>query len=125
MTEPLPIGDVSRQPLIKGTTRYTEPTGYVGFSNEDIQTSALVRIAAALETQTSILLATRAGFTEEQQASEENHIRVVREPGQRLIQIDVLATSPKMASVLSVSFTRALKAIFEMDEQQKGGQANG
>lgn len=49
MAEKISIQDLSRQPLVRGTSCFTDPTGNVGYKNEDIQVSALVRIAAALE----------------------------------------------------------------------------
>lgn len=49
MAEKIAIQDLSRQPLVRGTSCFTDPTGNVGYKNEDIQVSALVRIAAALE----------------------------------------------------------------------------
>lgn len=49
MAEKIAIQDLSRQPLVRGTSCFTDPTGNVGYKNEDIQASALVRIAAALE----------------------------------------------------------------------------
>lgn len=51
MAEKLSIQDLSRQPLIVGTSRFTDPTGNYGYSNESLQVSALVRIADALEAQ--------------------------------------------------------------------------
>lgn len=45
----LSLQDLSRQALIVGTTRFTDPTGNVGYSTESLQVSALVRIADALE----------------------------------------------------------------------------
>jgi hypothetical protein len=45
----LSLQDLSRQALIVGTTRFTDPTGNIGYSNESLQVSALVRIAEALE----------------------------------------------------------------------------
>ncbi len=49
MAEKISIQDLSRQPLVRGTSCFTDLTGNVGYKNEDIQVSALVRIAAALE----------------------------------------------------------------------------
>jgi hypothetical protein len=49
MAEKISIQDLSRQPLVRGTSCFTDPTGNVGYKNEDIQVSALVRIAASLE----------------------------------------------------------------------------
>jgi hypothetical protein len=49
MAEKIAIQDLSRQPLVRGTSCFTDPTGNVGYKNEDIQASALVRIADALE----------------------------------------------------------------------------
>lgn len=51
MGEKMSIQDFSRQPLIVGTTRFTDPSGNSGYSNESLQVSALVRIADALELQ--------------------------------------------------------------------------
>lgn len=51
----LPIEELSRQPLVRGTSCFTDPDGNVGYKTEDVQVSALVRIAAALEQQTKIL----------------------------------------------------------------------
>lgn len=45
----LPIEELSRQPLVLGTSCFTDPTGNVGYKTEDLKVSALVRIAAALE----------------------------------------------------------------------------
>jgi hypothetical protein len=55
MTKKLSLQDLSRQPLVRGTSCFTDPSGNVGYKNEDLQVSALVRIAAALEEQTQAL----------------------------------------------------------------------
>lgn len=60
MTRP-PIEEVSRQPLIRGTTCFTTPDGNTGFKTEDIQVSALVRIAAALEANANALTLLECG----------------------------------------------------------------
>ena len=49
MANRLPIEELSRQPLLVGTTCFTDPTGMQGFKTDQVQASALVRIAAALE----------------------------------------------------------------------------
>ena len=49
MANRLPIEELSRQALIVGTVCFTDPTGNVGFKTDQVQASALVRIAAALE----------------------------------------------------------------------------
>lgn len=51
MAEKISIQDLSRQPLVRGTSCFTDPSGNVGYKNEDLQVSALIRIAAALEQQ--------------------------------------------------------------------------
>jgi hypothetical protein len=55
------LADVSRQPMIIGTTSLTDPTGHKGYKTEYVQASALVRIADTLETQTDFLLSRSAG----------------------------------------------------------------
>jgi len=55
MAEKISIEDLSRQPLVRGTSCFTDPAGNVGYKNEDLQVSALVRIAAALEQQTELM----------------------------------------------------------------------
>jgi hypothetical protein len=49
MAERLSIEELSRQPLVRGTSAFTKPDGVTGYKTEDIQASALVRIAATLE----------------------------------------------------------------------------
>ena len=49
MDKPLDIAEFSRQPMIVGTICFTDPTGNKGYKTDQIQASALVRIANALE----------------------------------------------------------------------------
>ena len=55
MASKLTLEELSRQPLVVGTMSFTDPTGTIGFKTEQLQVSALVRIAAALERQTARL----------------------------------------------------------------------
>ena len=125
MAEKLPIADLSRQPLVRGTSCFTDPSGTVGFKTEDIQTSALVRIADALEKQSELIQATRPGFTAAQWEDGLNHFHAVQAKGERLVRIDVLATSPAMARQLTDDIAAVLNAAMAVAAAQEGGQADG
>lgn len=120
MAERLSIEDLSRQPLVVGTMCFTDPAGKVGYKTDQVQASALVRIAAALEAQTALLLTSRAGFTAEQQQDGLNHFHGTHVKDTPLIQIDFLATSPAMAQQFLGNITQVLKAAIAAAEQEGG-----
>ncbi|HEX8659196.1 MAG TPA: hypothetical protein VF690_16775 [Hymenobacter sp.] len=123
----LTIEEVSRQPLVNGTTCYTDPTGHEGYKNETLQVSALVRIAAALEAQTYLLRGARAGFNISQQQDGRNHVHVQQSDASCVVHIQVLGSSPEMAKKLSQSLGVVLKDLVDYanEEAQEGGANNG
>ncbi|WP_310391477.1 hypothetical protein [Hymenobacter sp.] len=127
MAERLPIEELSRQPLVVGTTCFTDPSGNDGFKTEQVQASALVRIAAALESQTDLLRGARAGFDLSQQQDGRNHVHMVQTDNSCVVSIQVLGSSPAMAKQLAKGLGDVLKDLidFANQELQEGGPDNG
>ena len=118
--------DLTRQPLIIGTSCITDATGNTGYKAEYVLASAQLRIAAALEAQTEILQATtRARFTPEERQDGLNHFRGTHVKDTNLVHIDFLATSPAIAEMFITNVAKVLQAAIDTAEQPtEGGPAD-
>lgn len=137
MAERLPIEELSRQPLVRGTSCFTTPDGYTGYKTEDVQVSALVRIAAALETQNK-LLGPQTAHLEILARHEQAFRAFVAETAQEWeVALAVVSTAPaQQPSVLLVEVAYPLPALlFSLGKlwesrvaeglEQEGGPAGG
>ncbi|MVN76916.1 hypothetical protein GO988_11330 [Hymenobacter sp. HMF4947] len=131
MDKRLTIEELSRQPLILssidlGTRYFTDLSGKDIFNTDQVQASAMVRIAAALEAQTELMRATRAGFTAEQlEQSETNLFHAVQDKESRLVTINFLATTPAIAMLFVRNIAEVVKVAMEAAAQQEGGPQHG
>lgn len=127
MVERLNIIDLTRQVLVNGTSRITDETGNKGYKAEIVQAGALLRIAAALESQTDLLRGAQAGFTLDQQRDGRNHVHMVQRGDSCLVDIKVLGSSPDMAKKLADAIGDALKYMVDTANEglAEGGPADG
>jgi len=113
MAEKLSIQNLSRQPLVRGTSCFTDPSGNVGYKNEDLQVSALVRIADALEQQAEPNPLTLAEY------GELHHLLTQAQP--RLVASLVVAGEPDESAQL----VRLCELVQKLLSGVEGGQPNG
>ena len=98
------ILDITRQPLLIGTSSITDESGNQGFRTEYVLASAQLRIADALEKSNDILRATQVGFAAEAVEDGMNHFRLSYEKGQRVFNVQVLASSVVRAETWTEQF---------------------
>jgi hypothetical protein len=115
----LPLEDISRQPMILGTTCLTDPSGNKGYKTEIVQASALVRIADALEQANEQKHRHAAGFTSAEYTDGLNHFHLAQLKRSRLVEMQVLGSSPEMAATFSAGIRDFLTLIIERGNLQE------
>jgi hypothetical protein len=119
MAERPTLQDLTRQVLIQGTSCVTDATGHDGYKTEVVVAGALLRIAETLELQTDSLLATKTGFTREQQSDGQNHFKAYHMKGSRVVEIEILATSYEMGQQFVQNIAAVIQAAIAKVDQPR------